>query len=352
MISHLVGVDSGGTHTNIRLRIDESERTIGELDKSLTSNRSDSELKEVFGEILSLVHSHTLGAPTAVWINAAGFAAASSGRFQGLIQSSTDGADLTIGICNDGVGLLLAHDPELVVVIAGTGSVAMARTPQGEVVTRGGDEWVVADYGSAFWIGLAGIRAAYNALEGGPETGLLNCLLEHFSPFRDDEARKDQRSGVRAIARRLASLGTDTKPTIASFAPQVTRQAELGDDESQRLVRSAVDELASAAARVYRQLAARVDDGRTVPPRFRISGSVAYRSPFYFETFRASLDQFLYDVREASGLPLEVSSQMNGLSEALELARLVRDGVPIPQLDDQHPSLVVSPRLVDTSNRG
>jgi N-acetylglucosamine kinase-like BadF-type ATPase len=210
----------------------------------------------------------------------------------------------------------------------------MARNTAGNVITRGGDGWVVADYGSAFWLGLDGIRAGYRALEGGPDTALLNCLLGHFSPpLRSDE--RDPQVVVREFARDLASLGTDTKPKIAAFAPQVTRQAELGDDEAQKIVRHAVDDLAGATARVYRALAAQVE-GRAVTPRVLLAGSVAYRSRFYLEAFRASLAQFLFDVSERVG-SVELECQLNGLQEALTLARNLAEDKEIPVLGSQHP---------------
>lgn len=336
-MAHLVGVDSGGTHTNIQiLTPDGTKKTVPEIDRSLTSNRSNTELREVSGEILSVIQSYTMGDPACVWINAAGYSAASKLRLEQLLAAAIVNLNVRVGMANDGVSLLLAHDPELVAIIAGTGSVAMARDPAGEVMTRGGDEWVVADYGSAFWLGLNGIRAAYHALEGGPDTAMLNALLEHFSPLKDNDAKRDTRVVVREIARRLASLGTDTKPTIASFAPEVTRQAELGDDEAQKVVRQAVDDLAGAAARVYRQLDAQAEE-RIVAARFLLSGGVGYRSPFYFEAFRASLDQFLFDVRGSTGRPIELRCQLNGLSEALTLAGYLAEGKSIPPLDDQHP---------------
>lgn len=334
---YLVGIDSGGTHTNIQVLTPEGvKKTVAEIDRSLSSNRSNAELREICADIFSTIEGHAMGDPACIWINAAGYSAASRYRLEGLLAAAIAHLNVRVGISNDGVGLILANDPELVVIIAGTGSVTMARNPAGEVVTRGGDEWVVADYGSAFWIGLNGIRAAYRALEGGPETALLNSLLEHFSPLKDNDARPEARVAVREIARRLASLGTGTKPSIASFAPSVTRQAELGDDEAQKIVRQAVDELAGAAARVYRELAAQAE-GRVVVPRFLLSGSVGYRSPFYFEAFRASLDQFLFDVRENIGHPIDFTHRLNGLSEALTLAGYLAEGRKIPELDDLHP---------------
>jgi len=248
---------------------------------------------------------------------------------------------MRVGISNDAVSLLLANDSELVVVIAGTGSVAMARNPIGEVITRGGNEWVAADYGSAFWLGLNGIRAAFSALEGGPDTAMLSSLIEHFSPLREDNGKRETRSIVQEIVRKLAGLGTDTKPTVASFAREVTRQAELGDEEAQKIVRRGVDELAGSAARVYRELAAQAE-GRIVRPRFLLSGGLGYRSPFYSEAFRASLEQFLFDVREKTNRRIEFERQLNGLSDALVLAGYLSKGKEVPALDGQNPFYIRS----------
>jgi N-acetylglucosamine kinase-like BadF-type ATPase len=342
-MTYLVGIDSGGTHTNIQiLAPDGSKKTVAEIDTSLSSNRTNSELQKVCNEIFAVIQSRTLGEPVCAWINAAGFAAVSRHRLENLVAAAIPHLNIRVGMSNDGVSLLIAHDPELVAIIAGTGSVAMARTSDDEVVTRGGDEWVVADYGSGFWLGLEGIRAGYRALEGGADTALLSCMLRHFNPLKDDE--RDAKVVVREIARRLASLGTETKPTIASFAVQVTREAELGDDEAQKIVRHAVDELAAAAARVYRELAARVE-GRVVSPQFLLIGSVGYRSPFYLEAFRASLTQFLFDVRQSAGMSIQVDCHLNGIAEAMILAQRLADEKEIPHLGEQHPfSVQTSPQ--------
>lgn len=337
---YLVGVDSGGTHTNIRIVApDGTKKAVAEIDRSLTSNRSNAELREIARDIFSEIHGHTVGDPACIWIGAAGYAASSKHRLEDLIAASITDLNVRVGISNDAVALLLAHSSELVVIIAGTGSVAMARNPLGQVITRGGDEWVVADYGSAFWLGLNGIRAAYHALEGGSDTAMVNSLVEHFSPLKDNNGKRDTRTVVREIARRLAGLGTDTKPTIASFAPEVTRQAELGDDAAQKIVRKGADELAGAATRVYRELAAQAE-GRLVLPRFLLTGSLGHRSPFYLEVFRASLDQFLFDVRESTGHQIEFEHRLNGLSETLTLAGYLAEGMDISVLDEEHPSYI------------
>ena len=284
--------------------------------------------------------SRTRGDQTYMWINAAGYAVSTQAQFERIAADLMGDLVGRIGISNDAVGLLLAHEPEMVAIVAGTGSVAMARRTSGELVVRGGEEWVVSDYGAAFWIGLYGIRAAYRSLEGGADTALLRCLVEHFSPLDHSATDVDASLAVREIARKLAALGSGTKPTIASFARQVTRQAELGDSEAQRIVRSGAEELAAAAARVYRDLAAEVSD-RVVAPRFLLRGSVAYRSPFYEEAFRTALAQFLFDVRENVEHEIDLHTELNGVVLALTLAKRLAAGEDIPVLDASHPISIV-----------
>jgi glucosamine kinase len=326
---YAVGVDSGGTHSNLRrVGPDGDERPMREIAGSLSSNRADGELEDTLGRIFSAIRALLYDGPVHVWISCAGYSASTRDRFERLLAASMDASEASVGICNDAVGLLLAHDAGVVNIVAGTGSVVMARTTTGEIVSLGGDEWVAADYGSAFWIGLMGIRTAYRAMEGGPETGLLDSLTEQFEP----DPGNDTRTKVKGIVRKLAGMGTQTKPRIASFAVHVTRQAELGDEIAQAIVKNAAEELAANAARVYRQLA--VHGGPAAPaPRFVLTGAVAFRSSFYAEAFRASLNQSLFDVREATGERVHLAIQLNGTSEALTLARMLAGGREIPKID-------------------
>jgi glucosamine kinase len=340
-MSCLVGVDSGGTHTNIRIvAADGKQVAVRETDRSLTSNRADEELEAIFKEIFAEIRTYTLGQEAYVWISAAGYANSTRERFVGLLKATTDQSGGRIGICNDGVTLLLGHEAETVIVVAGTGSVTMAKPASGNVTTRGGDEWVAADFGSAFWIGLRGIRAAYEAVEGGRDTALRRSLTEHYLPLNARKPGADAPAIVRGIVRDLAGQGTNTKPVIASFARQVTRQAELGDEVAQAIVLEAAQELAAMATRVYRELAERARP-RVVSPRFLLNGSVAAMSRFYAETFRASLNQFLFDVRQGHDKPVELTIQLNGTSEALELARRLATNSPIADLDETHSYSVI-----------
>jgi N-acetylglucosamine kinase-like BadF-type ATPase len=344
-MTYLVGVDSGGTHTNIRIVApDGTKKLVPEMNGALTANRKRAELAQAFDDIFDRVLGAAVGAPVATWISAAGFAASTRQLFDDLLAESLErsgGVPGPVGLANDAVSLLLAHEEETVVVIAGTGSVAMARRPEGEVVTRGGDEWVVADYGSAFWIGLNGIRASYAAIEGGTDTALSGSLIEHYMALADDDSPSDMHALVRQIARELAGRGTATKPMIASFAKEVTKQAQLGDDVAQEIVSGAAKDLAKSAATVYRDLAAQAGT-RQVPARFHLSGSVGYLSPFYAQAFEAFLEQNLFDVSESLG-PIELTRHLNGLDETVELAGRISRNETLGALGNDHPCTLMGP---------
>ncbi|MBW3622290.1 MAG: hypothetical protein KY468_02645 [Armatimonadetes bacterium] len=67
---------------------------------------------------------------------------------------------------------------DAVVLIAGTGSVAYGGTRDGGRARAGGWGYLLSDEGSAFWIGLQGVRAALRAFDGrGPETELMGRLM-------------------------------------------------------------------------------------------------------------------------------------------------------------------------------
>jgi N-acetylglucosamine kinase-like BadF-type ATPase len=129
-----------------------------------------------------------------------------------------------------------------VIVIAGTGSVAFGRDPSDREARVGGWGYLFGDEGSAFAIGLAGVRAALRARDGvGPTTVL--------------EARTSQQFG-----RRLAEIpllyyeGRIQRSEIAAFAPAVTGAAASGDSVALSLVVEAAHGLAAAAAAVITQL--------------------------------------------------------------------------------------------------
>lgn len=72
------------------------------------------------------------------------------------------------------------------VVIAGTGSVGLARTCDGTLERVGGWGHRLGDPGSGYALGQAGLRAVAEALEGGPDTSLRAAVQQRLDiPDRD-----------------------------------------------------------------------------------------------------------------------------------------------------------------------
>jgi len=149
-----------------------------------------------------------------------------------------------VGIDNDAVVAragALACRPG-VVVIAGTGSVAFGEDPEGRQARAGGWGYLFGDEGSAFALGLGGVRAALRARDG---TGPHTVLTERIPP---------------AIGYSLGEIplafyeGRLQRFQVAELAPVVTAAAEAGDPVSRPLVEDAAVALADLAAAVIRRL--------------------------------------------------------------------------------------------------
>ncbi len=136
-----------------------------------------------------------------------------------------------------------AHDRVGVVVIAGTGSIAYGVDPQGRSARAGGLGPMLADEGSAGWVGHRGLLAAVRATEGRGEATLLKDAL--FSVLTVTSL-----SDLPA----MAYGGGLTRERFSELAPTVIGVARTGDAVAQGILDEASTELASAARSVVRHL--------------------------------------------------------------------------------------------------
>ena len=129
-----------------------------------------------------------------------------------------------------------------VVVIAGTGSVAFGRDPSGREARAGGWGYIFGDEGSAFAIGLAGVRAALRARDrAGPGTALETEIPGRFGRSLGEIPL-------------LFYEGRIQRAEIAALAAVVTGAAAAGDPVALALVEAAAHELAATAAAVIARL--------------------------------------------------------------------------------------------------
>ncbi len=150
-----------------------------------------------------------------------------------------------VDVQSDAVAALMgAHAGQPgVIVVAGTGSIALGLDPQGRPARAGGWGWLVGDEGSAFAIGRGGLHSVFDALDGtGPATGLEPILLRHF-----------QVDAVRDLKRRVNA--TDFGPRgFGALAPLVAQAAEQGDAVAAGIIREAGRALAAQVCAVIRRL--------------------------------------------------------------------------------------------------
>lgn len=135
-------------------------------------------------------------------------------RLAPQIQVTHDARCLLAAGTRRGVGVAL---------IAGTGSLAYARDAAGNQSRCGGWGSLFGDEGSAYWLALAGFRAASQALDG---RGMPTQLVAALSEWLDGE-RPEQW---------LVKLRTLESHAIASAARIVSQLAEAGDAVARRLL--------------------------------------------------------------------------------------------------------------------
>jgi len=147
---------------------------------------------------------------------------------------TTDAAVALAGAVASGLGI---------VVIAGTGSMALGRNGQGRTARAGGWGYVFGDEGGAFDMVRQAARAALRMEEGwGPATALRAALLDATGSASANE-----------MLHRFYTPEWE-RSRVASLAPLLGRAAGEGDAVAAHVVNQAAQELAHLAAAVRTQL--------------------------------------------------------------------------------------------------
>ena len=222
----MLGADGGGTKTMGILA--ESDGTVLATGRGDGSNQNvigiDNAAQNLAGLIASLAHAagRPVDAIGSVVLGLAGAGAENDrrvliGAIQGRLHAmgfpplpisiKTDGRIALEGAFNGGPG---------VVAVAGTGSVVMGKTPDGETLSIGGWGRVIGDEGSGYFIGLEALKAVSREIDGMGEAGRLRVSIS-------------SRFGLETRERIIAAIYRE-KFDIPSIAPAVLDAAEAGDN--------------------------------------------------------------------------------------------------------------------------
>lgn len=130
-----------------------------------------------------------------------------------------------------------------VVVISGTGSIAVGMNRQGKRASAGGWGPVAGDEGSGSWIARRALQSVARATDGrGPKTSLSQAACEFFQVATPD----DLSTAIYAP--------TITNDRIAGFSKPVIQAAQEGDTVAREILREAGAELGKAAVTVIHKL--------------------------------------------------------------------------------------------------
>lgn len=121
-----------------------------------------------------------------------------------------------------------------IVLVSGTGSVAVARAPDGVLHRRGGYGWQMGDEGSGYAIGRAALLAIGRARDGLDDPTLLSDLVLSKGPARDFDE--------------LVRWSTTADPSeVAALAQMVFEAAERNDAAAGAIITEAAKSLGELA---------------------------------------------------------------------------------------------------------
>lgn len=157
-----------------------------------------------------------------------------------------------------------------VLVNAGTGSIAFARTAEGRVFRAGGHGWQLGDEGGGYWLGRRALAAAARTQDGlGDASTLLERLLVALGLQTFDDLI------------RWASMATPAQ--VAALAPHVLNAAREGEMVAQRIVEEAAGELSHLVETLGRHFAG------TEPFRIATAGGLLRPGTPLLAAFRSKL---------------------------------------------------------------
>ena len=300
----LLGVDTGGTHTTV---------IVGHRDLTVLA-RAEGPGAAMRPE--GAEHSAVVIAETAR--RAAGLAgvelpadrlvvgAAGAGRARE--QRALEAALMARGVArqaramSDGEIALAAAfgavDGAGIFINAGTGSVAFARDPQGQVHRSGGFGWQLGDEGGGYWLGRRALQAASRAYDGrGEGSTLLSRLLAAL--------------GLTDFDTLIGWATLATPAQVAALAPHVLNAAREGEAVAQHTVDDAARELVA----LVRVLARHFPAGK--PLAVATGGGLLRPTSPLLAAFRAALAADLPRAILASG---PVDAPLGALRLAAELS--------------------------------
>jgi N-acetylglucosamine kinase-like BadF-type ATPase len=199
------------------------------------------------------------------------------GDLQGEVQVVSDAEIALHAAVGSGPGI---------VVIAGTGSIALARDARANTVRAGGWGWAISDEGSGPWIGRAAVAAILHARDTDTSTDLEERVLRSW-----------QIPDVEQLVQRANAA---PPPDFGALLPEVVQAADAGDAFAGTVIARAGRVLALLAKMAAdRCFPSEAND----PIQVAMSGGVFAHAPKVGEAFGENLRALILRATVLPGLP-------------------------------------------------
>ena len=274
-----LGIDGGGTKTIALLarRADRTWAVIGRGEGGPSNLQTAGERALAALDVAVQSAFGAAGLPRRCVASAClGLAGAGRSGDRARLQQWATKANLAtrVDIVTDADLLLAAASPDGsgLAVVSGTGSIAIAKRPEGSVCRAGGWGPLLGDEGSAYRLVLAGLEAVARAADGrGPETALTERFLTALGVHSPQELIPKIYGGM-------------DRPALADLARLVIEAAEANDAVAAGIVDEGVHALADTARAAMRR--ANLNDG-SVP--IALAGGMLTGSRTFRERFLSAL---------------------------------------------------------------
>ena len=249
-------IDSGGSKTHAVLYSQDGniicEKSFGGF--GLAIDQPETDLPELSDQLSTMV-GENCDAICAVCANLGG---KNDGQIRNILKRLFSKAE--IAVIRESSGILMNEirisEQADAVLLAGTGSIALAAGPNGYFVSDGwGAE--IGDAGSGYWIGREAVRASLMQLEGNEPLSILAQKITGFSKPMDAGSAPDCLMTLRDAAR--TNIRPMDRAGIARFSRICAEAAEQGDRQALEIFSRAGVYLARTCIRALKKASAPQD---------------------------------------------------------------------------------------------
>lgn len=245
MSDYFLGIDGGGTRTRAVV-LDAAGMEITRLEGAATLVDPTGPAESI-SEVVSLSRAAARAAGLAGPFRAmwAGLAGAGNEPVRTELEDALLGhglaTDVSVGTDAQAAFFDVFQDDPGILLVAGTGSVALGRGAQGEWSKVGGWGLLLGDEGSGYALAMAGLRGVTRGHDGrGPPTLLEPRILDVL--------------GLEDARHLISWVAKASKMEVAALAPEVCRAADEGDELAMLLVETAIEDLVGHVLTVIRAL--------------------------------------------------------------------------------------------------